>query len=464
MKHLLIAFIVFVLFSCKKSSDTVPQIDPYFSLTTGCPRFMASDSLQYLDSNIQFINYTDSGSNISYQWDFGDKNFSTQRNPVHSYSKPGIYKVKLFSLYKNKISDSMVQGLRIIIGQTTFKSSYNNSHPVDLEEAPGGGVIFISYAYTPVTYEMAYSITCADSLLKRRWTKDLGISVRLSSIKKINTSEYILSGNYNAGPTSQFCLSKINTNGDLVWQKYSGAIAGTNNYTIVTGDGSLVTIGTTPPGINQYAIIIKYDANGNEIWRKNFDGASTSVALRDPDNIIETVDGYVFASLNSSRQIVLTKLDFNGNIVKQSVTASGTNSTIFETGVVTSGNNFMIYATNTTSIYMFNSSFSFIDSRVVAQSGINHGLAVDNHFYIAEGSHQYAYVRQLSAEGAPQWSSIIDNVMPITCAMQEFGVTRYCNKIMFNTRGELVAAIEGEAAGGGGASFIAKYGTDGKLK
>ncbi|MCB0843936.1 MAG: T9SS type A sorting domain-containing protein [Bacteroidetes bacterium] len=55
--------------------------------------FTVSDTVHCLGEVIQF---TDISSNaISWNWDFGDGSFSTQQNPVHSYSAPGTYQVTL---------------------------------------------------------------------------------------------------------------------------------------------------------------------------------------------------------------------------------------------------------------------------------------------------------------------------------------------------------------------------------
>jgi PKD repeat protein len=43
------------------------------------------------------VNFTDesTGSPISYLWDFGDGESSTEENPVHRYGAPGVYTVTL---------------------------------------------------------------------------------------------------------------------------------------------------------------------------------------------------------------------------------------------------------------------------------------------------------------------------------------------------------------------------------
>lgn len=51
----------------------------------------------FINSNptVDFINESDHATN--YQWNFGDNQFSTDENPSHTYSGPGIYTVELIS-------------------------------------------------------------------------------------------------------------------------------------------------------------------------------------------------------------------------------------------------------------------------------------------------------------------------------------------------------------------------------
>lgn len=49
------------------------------------------------------VEFTDASSNvISWLWDFGDGNTSTQQNPTHVYATPGTYNVKLYVENDNK--------------------------------------------------------------------------------------------------------------------------------------------------------------------------------------------------------------------------------------------------------------------------------------------------------------------------------------------------------------------------
>lgn len=56
----------------------------FFSVDTSCN-----------DRNVRFENR--SASAVNYQWDFGDGNFSNEKNPIHTYSDFGVYEVKLIA-------------------------------------------------------------------------------------------------------------------------------------------------------------------------------------------------------------------------------------------------------------------------------------------------------------------------------------------------------------------------------
>ncbi len=47
------------------------------------------------NSEFQFYDITNSDHIISWQWNFGDGNFSSEPNPLHDYANTGIYKIKL---------------------------------------------------------------------------------------------------------------------------------------------------------------------------------------------------------------------------------------------------------------------------------------------------------------------------------------------------------------------------------
>lgn len=58
--------------------------------TMVCPNFL-----------IQFTDLSVGDTVFNWQWDFGDGNTSTQKNPTHAYSNPGFYTVKLTASSSN---------------------------------------------------------------------------------------------------------------------------------------------------------------------------------------------------------------------------------------------------------------------------------------------------------------------------------------------------------------------------
>jgi len=60
---------------------------------------------------ISFTNQS-TGAINSFEWDFGDGNFSIEESPVHSYSQPGIYIVEL-AVFADGCSDSIQKNIEI---------------------------------------------------------------------------------------------------------------------------------------------------------------------------------------------------------------------------------------------------------------------------------------------------------------------------------------------------------------
>ena len=87
-----------IKFSATKSRDyhfTIQQ-SKYWSNSLYLVDFMANVSKGSVPLSVQFIDTSKSFSGIaSWDWDFGDGTYSTQKNPVHTYRYPGTYRVIL---------------------------------------------------------------------------------------------------------------------------------------------------------------------------------------------------------------------------------------------------------------------------------------------------------------------------------------------------------------------------------
>ncbi len=92
------------------------------TVTKSLVNFGADDSLH---CNTALVNFTDSTiSNAAiagYNWDFGDGNSSTQQNPTHIYTTPGLYSVRLIVNTVNGCSDTAVKTnyIRIVANPNT---------------------------------------------------------------------------------------------------------------------------------------------------------------------------------------------------------------------------------------------------------------------------------------------------------------------------------------------------------
>jgi len=126
---------------------------------------------------------------------------------------------------------------------------------------------------------------------------------------------------------------KLDTNGNMVWQKCLGGLDYDLTYSIQqTSDGSYIVVGFSGSNVDitgKYGDtdcwIVKLDANGNIVWQKCLGGSSYDYA----NSIQQTSDGgYIIAGESESNDGNVTgnhgntdywivKLDANGNIVWQ---------------------------------------------------------------------------------------------------------------------------------------------------
>jgi PKD repeat protein len=88
---------------------------------------------------VQFINKSLHGE--SYTWDFGDKQYSSEENPVHTYFVPGNYVVKL--TVHNIAGESVHNGVITVYQNPSAIFDAYPTHVVNNEQI----VIFYSYSY-----------------------------------------------------------------------------------------------------------------------------------------------------------------------------------------------------------------------------------------------------------------------------------------------------------------------------
>ncbi|MFT3981890.1 MAG: PKD domain-containing protein [Ferruginibacter sp.] len=85
------------------------------------PSYISCDGFTF-----NFNNLNTSPLNVSFFWDFGDGNTSTDANPTHTYTTAGVYTLKLVVNRNESCPDSTTAQLRVFPG---FFPAFNNRSP-----------------------------------------------------------------------------------------------------------------------------------------------------------------------------------------------------------------------------------------------------------------------------------------------------------------------------------------------
>lgn len=163
--------------------------------------------------------------------------------------------------------------------------------------------------------------------LQRQWERSYngsGNGIDIPYEIEVDNSEniYVIGESYG-GPNRKkdFITIKFNSAGDIQWtNSYNGQANSddvASSILVDTVSNSLIVAGYSHEQIpNSDYLIIKYDLNGNELWRKNYNGSGNGndeikSAKSDNENNI-LVTGTSFNS-NSNNDLVTLKLDHAGN-------------------------------------------------------------------------------------------------------------------------------------------------------
>ena len=94
------------------------------SFTPPMSSSIGSDKNQIcVGESISFESLANGASPFSYQWEFGDGNFSTVQNPVYTFYKPGNFVVNLIITDKYLCSDTLFTGISVMSYPSVFPVS-----------------------------------------------------------------------------------------------------------------------------------------------------------------------------------------------------------------------------------------------------------------------------------------------------------------------------------------------------
>ena len=178
-----------VVYVVSDSSQTIINNDNLLTRThskSPCPDFTMSETSGCPPLSVQFIPAEKCDSMI-YSWDFGDGKISTEKQPVHNFSKSGKYTVRLMVKYfrsdemKTRIIENAIvinpkpkSSFDINVDKNTVylqtSSQENNLTWIANDTVTSGNTaerVYMKNGKYPVTLIVQNSYGCADTLTKK---------------------------------------------------------------------------------------------------------------------------------------------------------------------------------------------------------------------------------------------------------------------------------------------------------
>jgi len=122
-------------------------------------------------------------------------------------------------------------------------------------------------------------------------------------------------------------IVKYDHDGNVVWKKNFGGNSWDDYTWIAAASDGIVAVGSSGPPFSSDAIIVKYDNNGDVVWEKNFGGSGEDIFV----SVIAVPDGYVAAGVSREESFgtgdwegvagkgnldaIVVKYDNDGNVV-----------------------------------------------------------------------------------------------------------------------------------------------------
>ncbi|MBN1833429.1 MAG: hypothetical protein JW896_15095, partial [Deltaproteobacteria bacterium] len=150
----------------------------------------------------------------------------------------------------------------------------------------------------------------------------------VTTIEELPSGGYILAGrteSFGGGTAGDLWVVKLNTAGDILWQKTYGTAEGGEYATSLqpTGDGGCIVAGTTYSfgAGDQDFWVLRLDADGGIVWQKTYGGDDIDVAMSikkvGDDGFIVAGNTYSFPVSVEGYDILVLKLDSNGDVLWQ---------------------------------------------------------------------------------------------------------------------------------------------------
>lgn len=271
----------------------------------------------------------DRAGNVSYRWDFGDEGTSSETNPEHVYTAPGVYtvKLKLTSFTLSEASESTQQviiknadatGVPVFFtdGSTVFGALINEDAPV---------VSSIGISSLGDSYGMAI-----DTVNNKLYITDYDADkILVADLDGSNLHDFRTGVGGPDGIAIDF------TNSMIYWDTDNGIRRADMNSAVLTQMDDFVTgqAAQDPEGVSVDPVtgFVFWNAYNGGVWRKNVNGTGLQ-------EIIADFDGAGAGGGGGSTLVIGSRLFYDeyvesGDIRLKSANLDGTGVSTVATGI-----------------------------------------------------------------------------------------------------------------------------------
>lgn len=273
--------------------------------------FFQINEEQIVDVPVNFKNCSDTAQ-LEFEWDFGDGNTSIDINPTHTYRSPGNFTVTLVGFQDGTPIDTTSSEVSVSLGYRYYDYS-SLVKPIALCELDDGSIIVTGITSDKWIDGWKTFLSKYGTVLNHEWTilsENLSTKYTIRSIENVGNNQLILAGSMNSQNSHQNMITKIDTEGNTIWEKNYDQVDILNEV-ISDSEGNLLVIGE----MQGYAALYKLTSTGEIIWTLDF----TDLGYRRASNIIIQNDGYIFSANTGINQfndsLALNKVDHQGNLI-----------------------------------------------------------------------------------------------------------------------------------------------------
>lgn len=374
----LFACIVFI--TCKKTeNDTV-----YLSRAKSSFKVSVQDAFEHIlidktsapiDSNFYFTNESDTGSNITYHWDFGDGTTSEEQNPKHRYTERGKYIVKLETRVMDLVSGVMEKEVNVIIGETHFDIANQNWRGVDVVQSEDGSfvVLCVSENFENNEEKRIYSLLFLDDHHRELGRKNLPVGNRYFELVECVDGNFLLTAS-EENETNK--IVKVNAEGQLLWSRTYTEIASILETQQTKDAGYLLSCERNLPDINGNPIprtyLVKLDGDGNREWARFLIDED---ALYNTGKVYEDEEGFILSGSDvdfsnvecwSCNTLSLIKIDKKGENLWRHHAPWGISSSSGKAAVFKLQNGqYIVSSWSNKAVYFFSEEDGFLDRKLL---------------------------------------------------------------------------------------------------